>query len=281
MNQLAIRTNTSTFNPDWAQRKSTSEKRDNAQTSRSLADLFRNHFETIPANTPEQQETVYQLRYQVYCQETGFEDPARFPDQLERDRFDEYSVHSLLRHQETGIYAGTVRLILPRTDLNKCFPIQDVATHPIFLDRKLLPWSKVSEVSRFALSKDLRKQLSESSVQRIAGEDQAHRDAEERRILPHIVLGLFTGMVRMSAENGIEHWFCVMEPALVRLLTRYGLHFMPYGPIVEYHGQRQPCYARIDDFLKKAYEERPDVWRLITDDGRLWSSPSVRNREAA
>src|SRR5699024_10093624 len=93
-----------------------------ASTGIRLIDVFSNYFEIIPANTPQLLDAVYQLRYQVYCVETGFEDPKLYPQQLEMDEFDRYSVHSLLRHRQTGIYAGTVRLLLPRMDIEKCFP---------------------------------------------------------------------------------------------------------------------------------------------------------------
>jgi N-acyl amino acid synthase of PEP-CTERM/exosortase system len=88
--------------------------------------------------------------------------------------------------------------------------------------------------------------------------------------MPHIVLGLFVGMIQMSREMDVTTWFCVMEKALVRLLGRYSLHFEPVGPTVEHHGKRQPCVANIEEFLERAYAEQPDIWRLITDDGRLW-----------
>lgn len=268
MEYIATRAETLPFSSNRVQRKLTKKSSD----SRGLAHSFGDYFQVISADTPELLESVYRLRYQVYCEETGFEDPAQYPDQLEKDGFDDYSVHSLIRHRKTGIYMGTVRLILPRTDLNQCFPIQKVATHPIFFERELVPRSQVTEISRFALSKNFKKQLLEFSPQSAT--------IEEHQLLPHLILGLFLGMVRMSVQHGITHWFCVMEPALVRLLSRYELHFTPYGPTVEYHGKRQPCYAYIDEFLARARKSRPDVWELITDGGRLWpSSESQRDSQ--
>ena len=58
-----------------------------------------------------------------------------------------------------------------------------------------------------------------------------------------------------------------MDPTLLRLLTRLGIHFDPIGPLVEYHGRRQPCYKKLTDFLERARQERPEVWEVITNDG--------------
>ncbi len=264
MNQVAVRANPPFLRTNQAQWRPSRK----ASVSKRLATLFRDYFEVVTADTPELLEIVHQLRYQIYCEETGFEDSARYPDRLEKDEFDDYAVHSLLRHRETGLYIGTVRLILPRPDLKQCFPIQQVAAHPIFFEPKLVPRSQVAEISRFAISKDFKKRVAEFSCHRPrAGGYAPHPRSEGAQILPYLILGLFTAMVRMSVQQEISHWFCVMEPALVRLLSRHGLHFVPYGATVEYHGKRQPCYVRVKDFLSRAHKERPDVWELITDDG--------------
>ncbi|ADE16306.1 conserved hypothetical protein [Nitrosococcus halophilus Nc 4] len=237
------------------------------RTESRLVDVFSNYFEVTPANTPKLLESVYHLRYQVYCLETRFENPWQFPDRLENDEFDKYSVHSLLRHQRTGSFAGTVRLILPRTDVEKCFPIHEISSIPLFLNHKRFPRAKVAEVSRFAISKEFRKRFGEF-ISPSAASDYRETYIDERRIIPHITLGLVAGAVKMSAENGIQHWFCVVERSFLRLLSRYSLYLMPYGPAIEYHGKRQPCYVHLDQFLEMARKERPDVWELITHNGK-------------
>ena len=87
--------------------------------------------------------------------------------------------------------------------------------------------------------------------------------------MPNITLGLMNGIVRMSVEHGITEWFAVMEPTLLRLLARFGIYFSPIGPMVNYHGMRQPCYATIENLLGRVRKERIDVWEFITDNGRL------------
>lgn len=238
------------------------------QINRRLVDTFYDYFEVIPAYTPELLEAAYHLRYQVFCIETRFEDPSQFPTKLEMDEFDKHSIHSLLRHQSTGHFAGTARLILPQLDAEKCFPIYGITHHPLFLNKKKFPQAKVAEVSRFAISKEFRKRRGESDSPSAAS-GYHEISPNERRIIPHITLGLIAGLIRMSAENGIQHWFFVVEQSLLRLLSRYGLYLIPCGSIVEYHGRRQPCYAHFDQFLKTAREKRPDVWELITYGGKF------------
>jgi N-acyl amino acid synthase of PEP-CTERM/exosortase system len=63
-----------------------------------------------------------------------------------------------------------------------------------------------------------------------------------------------------------------MEPALLRLLSRFGIYFSPIGPMVNYHGMRQPCHTNVERLLERVHKERIDVWEIITDNGRLMDS---------
>src|SRR3954454_25022818 len=109
----------------------------------------------------------------------------------------------------------------------------------------------------------------------------AQLSAEEwRKLLFHLPLGLIKSCVEMSVREGMSHWATVMEPALLRLLTRLGIHFNPLGSLVEYHGRRQPCWVDLDVMLARVHAERPDVWEVITDGGRLWPLPEAVDTEA-
>src|SRR3546814_18883719 len=63
-----------------------------------------------------------------------------------------------------------------------------------------------------------------------------------------------------------------MEPTLLRLLSRLGIYFDPIGPLVDYHGRRQPCYIKVSTLLARVARERPDVWEVLTDRGRHWDA---------
>jgi len=99
-------------------------------------------------------------------------------------------------------------------------------------------------------------------------------------MLFHLPLGLIKSCVEMSVREGMTHWAAVMEPALLRLLTRLGIYFNPLGSLVEYHGRRQPCWVDVGAMLARVHAERPDVWEVITDGGRLWPLPEAVDAEA-
>ena len=236
----------------------------------TLAEFYWSWFDARVASTDDLRDAAYRLRYRVYCIENPFEDPSANPDGREIDAYDKHAAHSLLIYRPTNTPAGTVRLVLPQLhDPHNSFALQQVCNHPLLRDRARFPIQAMAEVSRFCISKEFRRRLGDSSS--VVGEvsDGMEMSADdERRILPHLSLGLIETLVSMSIENGVTHWCAVMEPTLLRLLTRLGIHFDPIGPLVEYHGRRQPCYIPLAVLLPRVQRERPDVWDVITRGGR-------------
>ncbi len=188
---------------------------------------------------------VFRLRYQIYCLERRFESGQ---DGMETDAFDAMSRHVLLRHRPTGKAIGTVRLIIPRLKgPGALLPIEQFANPPRLW---ALRRSCVAEVSRFALSKELR------AASRLSG--------SLARLL------LIRGLVQLSYRMGLTHWCALMEPKLLRLLAASGIHFVPLDGLVEHHGLRQPSVTSVDEMLHRVRYEQPAVWNLITGDGTLW-----------
>lgn len=245
-------------------------KRSSKATSHIGRDLYRQYFDTLvlKADDHDLRDEGFRLRYQVYCVENAFEDPADNPDGLERDALDDRSVHCLLQHKRSRAMAGAVRLVLPnQEDLAHSFALQEVCSDPLIADAARFPVAQMAEVSRFCVSKDFRKRQGDWLYpQNVEPGDKQ----DERRVIPNMTLGLIEGLVRMSLENGIFYWCAVMEPPLLRLLSRLGIHFQNIGPLVDYHGRRQPCYIPLDTLLQRVYAERPDVWDILTDGGRHW-----------
>jgi N-acyl amino acid synthase of PEP-CTERM/exosortase system len=83
-------------------------------------------------------------------------------------------------------------------------------------------------------------------------------------------LALVRGLVALSAQLGVTHWCAVMEPSLLRLLRATSIFFENFGPPVEYHGLRQPCYNGVGDILDRVAEDRPLLWQFLTANGALW-----------
>jgi N-acyl amino acid synthase of PEP-CTERM/exosortase system len=245
-----------------------------ASTTR-LVQSYHQLCDVRPAVGAEEIDQCLRMRYQVYCLENPFEDPAAHSSERETDRYDRHSVHSLLRHKPTGQPIGTVRLVLPRPGaLQNSFPIQTVCHSARFANPAQIPWAGTAEVSRFCISKEARRRCFGPP-----GLDGRSADGD-RELMPLFTLGLIRGLVEMSAQHNIRHWCIVVEPALLRFLKRLGLAFELLGPPVEYHGQRQPCHADLDRLLSQCRTLRPDVWAIITDEGRL-GTPLRRSTDQA
>lgn len=90
-------------------------------------------------------------------------------------------------------------------------------------------------------------------------------EKDARLLLPHISLGLIAMLFAISEEQRIGYWYAAMEPSLSRLLTRLGIKFTPIGPVMNYHGRRQPMIAKVDDLLDNMQHNRRDFFSLIKD----------------
>lgn len=236
----------------------------------ALYDVYRQYFDTIVVGEADTalREEVFRLRYQVYCVENPFEDPAAHPDGLESDAFDQRAAHCLLLHKPSQSWAGSARLILPNPEApDHSFALQQVCKEPVIADPQRFPALQMGEVSRVCISKDFRKRQGDGLYPQSTDPDDR---TDERRVIPNMILGLLEGLIRMSLDHGLVYLCAVMERPLLRLLERLGIHLANIGPLVEYHGRRQPCMLYLETMLLQARKERPDVWEVLTDDGRHW-----------
>jgi N-acyl amino acid synthase of PEP-CTERM/exosortase system len=234
---------------------------DSALMDETLLEQFDNHFDAIPANTIERVRTAQRIRHQVYCIEHPHEQ-SNDPDGLERDEFDAHAAHSLLMHRATNTALGTVRLVLPVAgDLEHSFPVQRVFAPDSQRIFNQLPLASTAEVSRFSISRQVRRSTDLSGSHEPAG--FVNNSGALMR------LGLIQALVRMSLQHGITHWCAAMEPTLLRMLSAMAIRFRPVGPLVEYHGLRQPCYCVVADILDAVRRERPSFWAVLTDGGAL------------
>ncbi|HUZ73954.1 MAG TPA: PEP-CTERM/exosortase system-associated acyltransferase [Stellaceae bacterium] len=244
-----------------------------------VIDIYGRYFEIVPANTAELRERAYRLRYQVYCVEHAFLDPAANPGERETDAFDAHSVHSLLIHRASGAACGTVRLILPDPAHPKAsFPVYGLGPAAAAMKRRL-PRLRTAELSRFAVTKEFRRRAGETVYADVGEAGARPASLPERRALPHITFGLMRAVLLMSLEHNISHLCAVMEPALLRLMARFGLRFEPAGELVDYHGLRQPCFAALEDLVAGIRTAREDMWMAGTEGGRLIPASS-RLRQA-
>jgi N-acyl amino acid synthase of PEP-CTERM/exosortase system len=215
----------------------------------TLLERFKSQFDVLPANTLERIRTAQRIRYQVHCIEHA-QDKSNDPDGEEMDEFDSHAAQSLLICRGTKTALGTVRLILPQPDaLHRGFAVQRTMDEASLREFQKLPLHSMGEVSRFSIS---------PHFHRLANGAQ-HATA------PLMRLGLVQALIRMSKEHGITHWCAAMEPTLLRMLCAMAIRFRPIGPLVEYHGLRQPSYCVLADMLKAVREERPSFWSILAD----------------
>ncbi len=237
----------------------------------TVLDSFNQYFEMVPALSDELKNEVYKLRFQVYCNETHFEDPLQHPGEMEYDEFDEISIHYLVRHRKTNTFAATTRLILPdHNNPDKLFPIEihsKIDNHDLL---NKIPRNKLAEVSRFCVSKEFkrRKYDKEDSLTGIHDNSIALISEDERRTFPHITIALIACQIRISKEHDIHYWFAVMEPALLRFLSTLGIRFTSIGPITEYHGKRKPGVIKVSDLLNGVSQKNPPLWNMLTNNGQ-------------
>jgi N-acyl amino acid synthase of PEP-CTERM/exosortase system len=177
-----------------------------ARRNAPLIDSYNALFEPIEATTPEQLREAFRLRYQVYCVENQFLDPADNPGELETDGYDAHSLHALLLHKPTGLVAGTVRLVLPRPcNPLGSLPIHRVCSDPRLADGDFLPADRTAEFSRFAISKQFRRRAGDDLYGAVGPIDGI---PDPRRIIPHLTLGLMAVALRMIQATDINHICC-------------------------------------------------------------------------
>ena len=246
-----------------------------------LCEVFNRYFDVITVDESWVVDEAFRLRYQVYCVEQGFENAAQFKDQREFDKFDCRSAHAIIRHRSSGNTAATLRLVLPDPDNPQIlFPIEEYCGDYVRLVSPLLngvPRHSIAEISRFAISKDFKRRFGEGG--HVAGIGPDHdqyfkQDLGGKRVIPHLILGLFAAVFRMSIELKITHWYAVMDLSLLRLLSRFGIDFVPIGDMVDYHGLRQPCLGNVEEAVNNLWRKHLDAWKLVTVDGALWPAPA-------
>lgn len=205
---------------------------------------------------------VFRLRYKVYCDEWGFERPEDHPEGIEKDPFDQYSVHFVAIRKEDQKLVGTTRIIV---NSKLGFPIEEHCR----IDEEILKADKTNwgEISRLAVSKEFRRRAGDDLIYK--HEDQPHGNEvspfqEKRKNENQIVIGLYQCIYRESLERGLTDLYAVMAKGLYLLLHRIGINFIQVGPGVEYHGIRTPYIGHIKEMLEEFSRNNRELYRCFT-----------------
>ncbi|MGA2262178.1 MAG: PEP-CTERM/exosortase system-associated acyltransferase [Acidobacteriota bacterium] len=201
---------------------------------------------------------VYKLRYKVYCEEWGFEKQEDHPGGMEKDQFDEHSVHFVVMRKGDNQVIGTIRMI---NNSEKGFPVEQ--HFQIDTDLSAFNKDRFGEISRLAISKDYRKRATDAVI--FGGNtinDMAvdNMFGGRRKIGNDIVFGLYKCIYQESVARGHKYLFAVMARGLFLLLKRIGIVFEPIGPTKFYHGLRTPYLGRIDTMLQELIRSNPALY---------------------
>jgi len=223
------------------------------------------YFHTRLADHPSIVEAAHQLRYQVYCVERKFENADQHSSGLEIDQYDDHSIQGVLYHRPTERPIGTVRMILPTDGTHDRLPIEQFLRGNGIHISDIVDIERSVEVSRFAISKEFRRRWTDDLM--IASHPLSPQDAARQANLAFLSLVQF--FLRQSIERRVLYWTAVMEPMLLRMLDRMGMHFRPIGPVVNHHGLRQPSWSYIPTVLEEMKFEHRDYWEVVTNGGEL------------
>lgn len=186
----------------------------------------------------------FSIRHNVYCEELKFEDERE--DRMEVDEFDDHSLHCLIQHKGTKVYAGTVRAVYSSGE-HQLLPLEkfclDSIDHPT-LNPKNFPRHEISEISRLAVPAEFRRRKSDKFEGAATGviNEEVYSE-KELRCFPFIAVGLYLSAANVVLERGIKHCFVMMEPRLARSLRLVGIEFEQIGPVIDYHGKRAPYHV--------------------------------------
>ena len=211
--------------------------------------------------------TIQRLRYQVYVNEWGFEKPEDHPGGLERDEYDQSSLHFYACSRNSDEVIGSARIILG-SDLP--FPIErhfDVSSFPSAGRR-----GQMAEISRLAISKDYRRRAIDRVIFSRGDNPLDEREVDlavtqpvvqERRKCEHeLIRGLYLLIYRESLELGLTHWYAVMARGLYVILSRWGIDFRQIGPEKYYHGMRAPYVVDIRAMEQSLAKKNPELAKM-------------------
>lgn len=125
---------------------------------------------------------------------------------------------------------------------------------------------QTAEISHFLIVSNFERRR--RKIERRNLEKRKEEAGTDRRSTPHLALVLTAGVVRMCDIYRIRNWLSVMDLALNRLLSYFGLGLNPIGPTVDYHGLRQPYYLQLDEALDRMQVKHHDAWEVVTNKGK-------------
>jgi N-acyl amino acid synthase of PEP-CTERM/exosortase system len=212
---------------------------------------FTKHFSAVKAQTPEEYESAFRIRHEVFCEEIKIFEGNQ--SRLEHDNYDDYAEQCLIKHNRSGDYAGCVRLIMPSDD-SQILPIEKQGLQYIE-DKSVLPSNfnrnEIAEVSRILIPQIFRRRkIDKAACAANTGINIDLYDENDVRCFPFIAVGLYMACTAMFENRGKKHIYFMADPRLGKSMQVVGLTMTQIGPEFEYVGRRVPYYIDFENFLK-------------------------------
>ena len=198
---------------------------------------------------------IYQLRYQIYCQERGFLPTADYPDGLESDPYDAQAAHFCSFNLKNEL-VGYVRLVRPNG--LQTFPFQSHC--PILLEGVTLPPPLESgEVSRLMVHPNYRRRRGDTMAGVNLQSEKGTPEHEMRSQSPQILLSLYRQIYGFSRTDGVRYWYAAMERYLAQVLIHLDFGFHQIGLQTDYYGPVSPYLADLYETEKRVGKSHPEL----------------------
>lgn len=216
---------------------------------------FHDFFSVKLATTPEEVAAAQRVRFRVYCEENNFEPQELFPEGLEHDEFDNYSLHLIVTHRRSGETAGCVRLVL--ADEEYRLPMEHYCLGTIYTDYLTdlnNERTQVAECSRLAVDPAFRKRSGEwhTALGEFNAMDCCHR---ERRSFSLVGVATCLSAYALADLSGRHEVYAMMDSYLPRMLRRSGLLVQQAGDYMHYHGTRAPFYINTHSAISNMHTD--------------------------
>lgn len=220
--------------------------------------MLDSEFRYYLADTDAGKSLHYQLRYNVYCVREQFEDQKQFPDNQEKDIYDDNSAHFLVQSRQTGDWVGAMRLVFGRT---RDLPMSRVAP----VDQEIVAGfdeELVAEASRLcALLPKLQNNAAPLTARTRTVIGQPSTAANQRLNISCIAVGLIRAARHYCLKHRIETCFFLINEPLARILRRLGMEIDPVGSPCQHRGWRRPyCHNFITGYQQMA-KHSPELYK--------------------
>lgn len=214
-------------------------------------------FDVIVADDQWSRRIHHQLRYQVFCLETAYEDPAQFPDGEEKDEWDDHAVHFLVQERCSGHWVAAMRLVLPSAQIlpiEKRVAIESSLRH----DQRYC-----AEVSRLCMVGHYRRRLQGRAAlcdDPLSGSNASKGGVQaeivRQRRTAEILQVLLKAGLAVSCERAIAYCYMLTTRALAKIAG----YVLPMdmrlaGPACSHRGERYPYLVDVGQVMRALMQE--------------------------